>query len=126
MAIMKWGTPPSGDANERRAHVVGHGENVALQHEAFGSKVQGGSQVNAINENYDIATRWSTAPYRGDEEIEFGHKVSPNPHGYRDASRMGKCTANGDTCNANATHKSDLQWCYGHAKSMAKQTEQET
>jgi hypothetical protein len=123
MAIMKWGTPPKGTAEDRRSHVVGHGENVALVHEAFGSKVQGGAQMNTINPNFDRATRWSTAPYTGDEEVEFGLKASPNPHGYRDASRVGKCTANGDTCNGSATHQSGLKWCAGHAKSMAKQEE---
>ena len=81
--------------------------------------------MSSLNPNYDLAVKWSTAPYRGDEEIEFGHKVPPNPHGYRDSSRMGKCMANGDTCNANATHKSELKWCAGHAKQQANLAEQE-
>jgi hypothetical protein len=121
MAIMKWGTPPKGTTEDRRAHVVGHGENVSLQHEAFGSHVAGsGGQITDLNENHALATRWSTAPYRGDEEVEFGLKAPPNPHGYRDASRVGKCMANNDTCNGNATHASGSKWCWPHSRTMDK------
>lgn len=117
MPVMKWGTPPSGNADDRRAHIVGHGEGVSLQHSAFGSKVEGNAaQVTDLNENYDRATKWSTAPYRGDEEVEYGIKAPPNPFGYRDAMRQGKCMANNDTCNGNATIASDRKWCYPHSK----------
>jgi hypothetical protein len=121
MPVMKWGTPPSGNANERRAHIVGHGEGVSLQYEAFGSHVEGGAQqVTDLNENYGRATRWSTAPYTGEEEVEDGPKPPPNPHGYRDASRQGKCMANDDTCNGNATVASGKKWCYPHSKTMGE------
>jgi hypothetical protein len=121
MAVMKWNTPPKGNAEDRRAHVVGHGDGVALQHAVSGEKVQGGAQISSLNPNYALASRWlSTAPYRGDEESA---PKTPNPYGYRDSSRQGKCTANSDTCNGNATHASGLKWCAGHAKSMAKQEE---
>jgi|SRR5262252_4488910 len=122
MAIMKWGTPPKGSAEDRRAHVVGHGENVKLAHAAFGSKVVGNAgQISDINENYGQATRWlSTAPYRGDDNIKPTPPTTPNIHGYRDASRAGKCMANNDTCNGNATVASERKWCAGHTKTMAR------
>lgn len=123
MAVMKWGTPPKGDAEDRRAHIVGHGEGVSLQHSTFGDLVQGGAQVSSLNENYDIATRWSTAPYVGEEEVDFGLRIPPNPFGYRDSSRQGKCMANDDTCNGSATRGSDYKWCYPHSKTLGKQEE---
>lgn len=120
---MKWGTPPKGNTEDRRAHIVGHGEGVALQHSAFGDLVDGSFQISSLNPNYDTAERWSTAPYTGPDEDEL--TPTPNPHGYRDSKRQGKCTANGDTCNGNATHSSDMLWCAGHAKQQAKLVEQE-
>lgn len=118
MPIMKWGTPPSGTHDDRRAHVVGHGDNVSLQHAAFGDHVEGAAaQITDINKDYGRAIKWSTAPYKGDDEPRPGPKTTP----YRDSRRMGKCMANDDTCNGNATHASGLKWCAGHAKAMAKQ-----
>lgn len=111
---MKWGTPPKGTVAER-AHVVGHGEGTSLQHKAFGSKVEGAAAISNINPNYDIATKWSTAPYRGDDDVK--EKPSANVFGYRDRSRQNKCMANGDTCNGWATEASGKKWCAGHAKS---------
>lgn len=121
MAVMKWGTPPKGDAHDRHAHIVGHGEGVSLQHAAFGAHVEGGAQqVTDLNPNYDRATKWSTAPYRGDEEVKETPKPPPNPFGYRDASRQNKCMANDDTCNGWATVASEKKWCVAHAKTMEK------
>ena len=119
MAVMKWGTPPKGNAEDRRAHIVGHGEGVALQHAVSGDKVQGGAQISSLNPNYALANRWlSTAPYRGDEEVEFGLKAPTNPHGYRDASRQNKCMALDDTCGSYATVASERKWCVKHVKQM--------
>lgn len=118
MPVMKWGTPPSGDADDRRAHIVGHGEGVSLQHSAFGSKVEGNAaQVTDLNPNYDRATKWSTAPYTGDEEVKDDPKPPPpNPFGYRDSSRQNMCMANDDTCKAWATIASGRKWCVNHSK----------
>lgn len=115
MAIMKWGTPPSGTHDDRRAHLVGHGDNVSLQHAAFGDHVEGAaSQITDINKDYGRAIKWSTAPYRGNAEVEGGLKTTP----YRDSKRQGKCMANDDTCNGWATIGSDKKWCAPHAKQM--------
>ena len=108
MAIMKFNEPPEARLPTRK-HAIGHGDGVALQHEAFGSKLQGGAQVNTLNENYGLATRWSTAPYRGPDQ-----RPPTNPFGYRDASRQGMCTAKDDTCGARATAASDKKWCIFH------------
>ena len=116
MAIMKWNTPPGGDQDDRRAHVVGHGEGVALVHAVSGDKVQGGSQINALNPNYELATKWSTAPYTGPDAPAYEKKILPNQWGYRDPSRAKKCMGNDDTCNSWATKGS--QWCVGHKRQM--------
>ena len=122
MAIMKWNTPPGGDQEDRRAHIVGHGDGVSLQHAAFGTLVDGGGQVNTINKDHELATKWSTAPYKGPAVEEMKAAPPQNMYGYRDASRQGMCMANSDTCNAHATKASDLQWCAGHTKKFAKET----
>ena len=124
MAIMKWNTPPSGDANDRRSHVVGHGDGVALQHAAFGEKVQGGTQINTGNPNYELATKWSTAPYRG-PAVETAPSAQPNPWGYRDKSRANKCMGNDDTCGAWAVDKYDKEYCNAHGNQVTKQAETE-
>jgi hypothetical protein len=113
VAIMKFSTPPGGDQEDRRAHVVGHGDGVALAHAAFGDKVQGGAQINAINPNYELATKWSTAPYTGpDAPPDEPKQVIPNQWGYRDPSRAKKCMGNDDTCNSWAQKGS--AYCVGH------------
>jgi hypothetical protein len=112
MAIVKWNTPPSGNQGDRRAHVVGHGDGVALVHSAFGDKVQGGAQINTLGPNIEIATKWSTAPYRGDPtDIPT---EAPNQWGYRSPKREKRCMANDDTCMAFATKVSDFEFCYPH------------
>jgi hypothetical protein len=114
VAILKWNTPPSGDQEDRRAHIIGHGEGVSLQHAAFGDKVQGGAQINTLNPNVELAGRWlSTAPYRGDETNEPAPPPS-NPYGYRDKTRLNMCMAKDDTCGAFATEASGRQWCIFH------------
>jgi hypothetical protein len=123
MPIMKWNTPPTGDMHDRHAHVVGHGDNVALAHAVSGSLVEGGGQTNTLGPNIELATKWSTAPYRGDQPVTDTPAPPPNAYGYRDASRVGKCTANDDTCNGNATIASDRLLCAGHQKSAAKVAE---
>jgi hypothetical protein len=115
MGIMKWGTPPSGDANDRKSHVVGHGDNVALVHAAFGDKVQGGAQINTLDENIQIATRWSTAPYKGPPVVELDVE-RPNPWGYRSPKREKRCMGNDDTCMAWATARYDGQFCIPHGR----------
>ena len=113
MAIMKWNTPPSGDAGDRKAHVIGHGEGVSLVHAVSGEKVQGGTQINTGNPNFELATKWSTAPYRGPDAPPDEPKAAiPNPWGYRDAGRAKKCMGNDDTCNSWAMK--DSQYCVGH------------
>lgn len=115
MAIMKWNTPPSGDQHDHHAHVVGHGEGVSLVHAVSGEKVQGGMQVNTINPNYELATKWSTAPYTGD--LTKDNPATPtNPHGYRDPSRANKCMGNNDTCGAWAVNKYDKVFCNAHGQ----------
>ena len=91
---------------------------MALQHAVSGDKVQGGAQISSLNEHYGLATRWSSAPYKGNEEVEFGLKAPPNPFGYRDASRQNKCMALGDTCGSYATVASERKWCVKHVKQM--------
>jgi len=118
VAILKWNTPPSGNQEDRRAHVVGHGEGIALVHTLGGERVQGGAMVNAINENFDVATKWSTAPYKG--ETRQVKPLPPSPYGYRDASRVNKCMANEDTCNAFAVDKYERRYCNAHGRSIAK------
>jgi hypothetical protein len=122
MAIMKWNTPPTGNEYDRHAHDGGHGENVALQHAAFGDHVEGGAQVNTLGPNVELATKWSTAPYRGDAPATVT-RAPGNPYGYRDKSRQGRCIANDDTCNGFATKASGLRWCGLHAIHVAKQAE---
>jgi hypothetical protein len=62
MAIMKWGTPPSGNHYDNKSHVVGHGDGVALAHAAFGEKVGGGGAQDLSNPNVELATKYSTPP----------------------------------------------------------------
>jgi hypothetical protein len=121
VAILKFNTPPAARVPQR-AQQTSHGSDRSLQHAAFGEPLQGGGNVNTLGENVELATRWSTAPYRGPDETAKS-PPQPNPWGYRDSSRQGKCTANNDTCNGNATKKSDLKWCAGHAKAEAKKAE---
>ena len=116
MAIMKWGTPPSGDADDRRAHIVGHGDGVSLQHAAFGAKVEGGGQAVSTDPNVSLATRWSTAPYTGPQLEAVDQSEPPNPWGYRSPKRAKKCMANGDTCGAWATRASNYEFCYPHSR----------
>ena len=114
---MKFNTPPEARIPPRASH-VGHGEGVALVHEAFGSKLQGGQQVNSLDPNYDSAIRWSTAPYTGPnaEEAEAERYVSP--HGYRSSKRQGFCFGNDDTCKARATARWD-PYCNAHGRMSA-------
>ena len=92
MAIMKWGTPPGGNQHDRQAHVVGHGDGVSLAHAAFGSKVEGGG-AQSLGPNIELATKYSTAPYRGPEQIADEQNEPPNPWGYRSSKREGRCMA---------------------------------
>lgn len=117
MAILKWNTPPSGDQGERKAHVVGHGEGVSLVHSAFGDKVEGAGQAVSTNPNIELATKWSTAPYRGPEVPQDKPSAPPNPFGYRDISRAKKCMGADDTCNAWAVNKYDGKYCNAHGRS---------
>lgn len=112
---MKFNTPPSGTAEDRRSHVVGHGEGVALQHAAFGALVEGAGHAETTNPNVQLATKWSTAPYTGPpmEDVEERNEP-PNPWGYRSPKREKKCMANDDTCAAWATKASEYQYCYPH------------
>ena len=123
MAIMTWNTPPSGDQHDRTAHVVGHGDNVALAHAVSGTLVEGGGQVNTLGPNIELATKWSTAPYRGDQPATDKPLPPPNAYGYRDASRQRKCMGSDDTCNAWATAKYGGQYCNAHGQSVAKRAE---
>lgn len=117
MPIMKWGTPPGGTHNDRKAHVVGHGEGVALVHEAFGTRVAGDAQQDTGNPNHDKATKWSTAPYTGDRVPDVEERNEPpNIWGYRSPKREKRCMGNGDTCNAWATNKYDGQYCNAHGR----------
>ena len=118
MAIMKWNTPPSEDRGSNSAHVVGHGEGVALQHAAFGAKVEGGAQVNTLEPNIELATKWSTAPYTGPEVDETETTEPPNPWGYRSAKRQGKCLGNEDTCKARMVARWD-PYCNAHGRMNA-------
>lgn len=115
MPIVKWGTPPAGTANDRHSHVVGHGEGVALVHSIRGEKVEGGGNNDDTNPNHGLATKWSTAPYRGPkvEEIE---KEPPNPWGYRSPKRAKRCMGNDDTCMAWAVDKYDKEFCNAHGR----------
>jgi|SRR5215471_254041 len=114
MPIVKWGTPPSGNHNERKASVVGHGEGVSLLHAVSGERVGGGGEVDTTNPNFGRAIL-STAPYKGPE---VGERPSepPNPWGYRSPKRAKKCMGNGDTCMAWATKKYDGQYCNAHGR----------
>jgi hypothetical protein len=127
MAVMKFNKPPEAKLTPR-AHVVGHGDGVSLAHAAFGDKVEGAAQINTLGDNIEIAGRWlSTAPYRDPNGPVAGSSPPPpNPFGYRDASRHGKCTANDDTCNGSATISSGRLWCAGHAQQNAAKAEVES
>jgi hypothetical protein len=114
MAIMKWNTPPQGEAKDHLAHLYGHGEGVALAHTIYGSKVEGGAAVNTLGPNIEVATRWSTAPYTGPPVGEVEENERPNEWGYRSIKRKGKCMANDDTCKAWATKASDYEFCHPH------------
>ena len=127
MAIMKFNTPPEGKLPPR-AHVVGHGDNVSLAHAAFGDLIQGAGQINTLGENIEVAGRWlSTAPYRGPDAPPVDERPAPpNPFGYRDTWRQGRCMANNDTCKGYATDASGKMWCSGHARQMAAKGEVES
>jgi hypothetical protein len=114
MAVMKWGTPPSGNQDDNRAHVVGHGEGVALQHAAFGTKVEGGGQINTLGPNVELAYKYSGAPYTGPDVDVAEQDERPNVWGYRSPKRAKKCMANGDTCKAWATKSSNYEYCHPH------------
>jgi hypothetical protein len=115
MAVMKWGTPPSGNSYDRQAHVVGHGEGVSLVHAVRGEKVGGGGNQDTSDPNHGPATKWSTAPYRG-PAIEDTTPEQPNPWGYRSPKREKRCMANNDTCKAFATKASGYEFCYPHSR----------
>jgi hypothetical protein len=120
MAIVKWGTPPKGTVNDRRSHVVGHGEGVALVHAAFGEKVGGGGAQDLTNPNIELATKYSTAPYRGPAVPDVEQRNDPpNPWGYRSSKRVNKCMANDDTCNAWAVDKYAKEYCNAHGRKAA-------
>ena len=120
MAIMKWGTPPSGTHHDRRAHVVGHGDGVSLAHAAFGQQVGGSGAQDLSQPNIELATKYSTAPYTGPkvDDVEAQHEP-PNPWGYRSIKRANKCMANDDTCNAWAVDKYDKEFCNAHGRKAA-------
>jgi len=121
MAIMKWGTPPSGTHHDRQAHLVGHGDGVALAHAAFGEKVGGGGAQDLSNPNVELATKWSTAPYTGPgADTAEERPEQPNVWGYRSAKRANKCMANDDTCKAWAVDKYDKEYCNAHGNAVAK------
>jgi len=115
MAIVKWGTPPSGDHHERKAHVVGHGEGVSLAHAAFGDRVDGGGQMDSTNPNHGPATKWSTAPYTGPAPTTETSDPR-NVWNYRSPKRAKRCMANNDTCKAWATKASDYLYCHPHSR----------
>jgi hypothetical protein len=123
MAIMKWGTPPGGNQHDRQAHVVGHGDGVALAHAAFGSKVEGGGAQD-LRPGVELATKFSTAPYTGPPVDEEAAATMPNPWGYRSPKRAKRCMANNDTCKGWATKASGYEFCAPHAK-LAAQAEAE-
>ena len=127
MSVMKFNSPPEGKLPPR-AHVVGHGDNVSLAHAAFGDLIQGAGQINTLGENIEVAGRWlSTAPYRGPGAPPADERSAPpNPFGYRDASRQGKCMANDDTCKAYATEATGKTWCTGHAKQLTMKDQVES
>ena len=114
MAVLKWNTPPTGTHEDRRSHIVGHGEGVALVHTAFGDHVEGQANVNTLGPNIELATKWSTAPYRGDQTETPTRSTPPNVWGYRSPDRAKRCMAHDDTCNAWATEASDRKWCIFH------------
>jgi len=114
MAIMKWGTPPSGDMHDRHSHVVGHGDGVALAHAAFGEHVGGSGAQDLSNPNVELATKYSTAPYKGPAVKDVEEIEQPNPWGYRSPKRAKRCMANDDTCGAWATKASEYEFCYPH------------
>ena len=122
MAIMKWGTPPGGTQHDRQAHVVGHGDGVALAHAAFGSKVEGGGAQD-LRPGVELATKFSTAPYTG-PPVDETAATMPNPWGYRSPKRAKRCMANNDTCKGWATKASGYEFCAPHAK-LAAQAEAE-
>ena len=117
MPILKFNKPPGGDAEDRRAHVVGHGEGVALQHAAFGDLIEGAGHAETTNPDVQLATKWSTAPYTGPpvEDVEQRNEP-PNPWGYRSPKRAKKCMGADDTCNAWAVDKYDKQYCNAHGR----------
>jgi hypothetical protein len=115
MAIMKWNTPPEGTHHDRQAHVVGHGDGVALAHAAFGEKVGGSGAQDLSNPNVELATKWSTAPYTGPEVTEE-RAEQPNPWGYRSIKREKRCMGNNDTCKAYATNRYDGMYCNAHGR----------
>ena len=119
MPIMKWGTPPGGTADDRKAHVVGHGEGVALVHEVRGAKVEGSGHNDDTNPNHGLATKWSTAPYRGPKIEEPTAHEQPNPWGYRSSKRAKRCMGNNDTCMAWAVDKYDKEFCNAHGRQAA-------
>ena len=127
MAILKFNKPPEAKLTPR-AHVVGHGDGISLAHAAFGDKVEGAGQINTLGSNIEIAGRWlSTAPYRGPDAPPLDERrPPPNPFGYRDSSRYGKCMANDDTCKGYATEASGKRWCNGHAMQEAAKDEVES
>jgi hypothetical protein len=118
MAIMKWNTPPGGDQHDRQAHVVGHGDGVSLAHAAFGTKVEGGGAQGFDNPNVELATKWSTAPYKGPKVTDETTEL-PNVWGYRSPKRAKKCMANNDTCRAWAVNKYDGMYCNAHGRAEA-------
>lgn len=117
MPIMKWGTPPGGNADDRKAHSAGHGDNVALVHAAFGTKVGGDNAQDTGNPDHGPAIRWSTAPYTGPpiENVEDRNEPA-NIWGYRSAKRARRCMGNDDTCKAWATVKYDGMYCNAHGR----------
>jgi len=125
MAIMKWNTPPSGTHHDRRAHVVGHGDGVSLAHAAFGSNVEGSMGQTLTNPNHELATKYSTAPYRGPDTIAVAETEPPNVWGYRSPKRMNKCMGNNDTCKAWAVDKYDKEFCNAHGNAEVKKAETE-
>jgi hypothetical protein len=115
MPILKWNTAPAGTQEDRRAHVVGHGDGVSLVHAVSGEKVQGQGQINTLGPNIELATKWSTAPYRGSQSPDTPAPSPPtNVWGYRAPERENHCMAHNDTCNGWATKSSDRQWCIFH------------
>jgi hypothetical protein len=125
MAIMKWGTPPSGTHHDRRASVVGHGDGVSVAHAAFGEQVGGSGAQDMSNPDVQLATKWSTAPYTG-PPVDGDETPEPsNPWGYRSAKRANKCMANDDTCKAYAVDKYDKEYCNAHGRQATMKAQAE-